>query len=105
MFKKLLCRQSAVAAFLVLFLAILIAAVPVMAAEQPYPPGAPPSFADLAAKVKNSVVNISTTQVVEKNPKFVHVEQICVSFFADSRLPSTSLMAAAAAINDKCVRP
>ena len=68
MFKKLLCRQSAVAAFSVLLLALLIAAVPVMAAEQPYPPGAPPSFADLAAKVKNSVVNISTTQVVQGNP-------------------------------------
>jgi serine protease Do len=68
MFKKLLCRQSAVAAFSVLLLALLIAAVPVMAAEQPYPPGAPPSFADLAAKVKDSVVNISTTQVVQGNP-------------------------------------
>ena len=68
MFKKLLCRQSAAAAFSVLLLALLIAAVPVMAAEQPYPPGAPPSFADLAAKVKNSVVNISTTQVVQGNP-------------------------------------
>jgi serine protease Do len=62
------CRQSAVAAFSVLLLAILIASVPVMAAEQPYPPGAPPSFADLAAKVKDSVVNISTTQIVEKSP-------------------------------------
>jgi serine protease Do len=68
MFKKLLCRQSAAAAFSVLLLALLIAAVPVMAAEQTYPPGAPPSFADLAAKVKNSVVNISTTQVVQGNP-------------------------------------
>ncbi|MFY9707191.1 MAG: DegQ family serine endoprotease [Desulfobacterales bacterium] len=68
MFKKLFYRQSAVAAFSVLLLAVLTIAVPVMAAEQPYPPGAPPSFADLAAKVKDSVVNISTTQVVEGNP-------------------------------------
>lgn len=68
MFKKLLYRQPAVAAFWVLLLAGLIAAFPVLAAEQPYPPGAPPSFADLAAKVKDSVVNISTTQVVEGNP-------------------------------------
>jgi hypothetical protein len=53
MFKKLLCRQSAVAVFSMLLLALLIASAPVMAAEQAYPPGAPPSFADLAAKVMN----------------------------------------------------
>ena len=68
MFKKLLYRRPAVAAFSVLLLATLMASAPVMAAQQVYPPGAPPSFADLAAKVKDSVVNISTTQVVEGNP-------------------------------------
>ncbi|MFZ0240856.1 MAG: DegQ family serine endoprotease [Desulfobacterales bacterium] len=67
MFRKLLSLRSAVAAFSVL-LAVLFAAVPVLAAEQTHPPGAPSSFADLAAKVKESVVNISTTQVVEGNP-------------------------------------
>jgi len=34
-----------------------------------------------------------------------HREQIWASFFNDTDLPSISLMAAAAAINDKCVRP
>jgi serine protease Do len=64
MFKKLFYRQPIVAALSVLLFAVSFAAAPVMAAE---PPG-PPSFADLAAKVKDSVVNISTTQVVEGNP-------------------------------------
>ncbi len=38
------------------------------AAQQYSNPATPPSFADLAEKVKGSVVNISTTQVVEGNP-------------------------------------
>lgn len=67
MFRKLFNRRPAAAALAVL-LAALITAVPVLAADLPHPPGAPPSFADLAARVKGSVVNISTTQVVEGNP-------------------------------------
>jgi serine protease Do len=66
MFKKLFYRQTIIAVISVLLFAVSLAAAPVMAADQTGK--GPPSFADLAAKVKDSVVNISTTQVVEGNP-------------------------------------
>jgi serine protease Do len=59
---------------LFLAVALLSAAAFILAGQYTYAaqgysnPATPTSFADLADKVKNAVVNISTTQVVEGNP-------------------------------------
>ncbi len=68
MSKKRFYIKQAVAVYSALLIAILLPALPAIAAEHPFPTGTPPSFADLANRVKDSVVNISTTQVVEGNP-------------------------------------
>ncbi len=61
--------QSFVLGMALLSAATLILNVTYAQAAQSYgSPATPASFADLAAKVKGSVVNISTTQVVEGNP-------------------------------------
>jgi serine protease Do len=49
-------------------LAFILTAEYALAAQNDIKPDGPPSFADLADKVKGSVVNIFTTQVVEGNP-------------------------------------
>ncbi|MBZ4660213.1 MAG: DegQ family serine endoprotease, partial [Desulfacinum sp.] len=55
------------------------------AAFSPYGDNAPPSFADLADKVKDSVVNISTTQVIKGHPlqPFLRPDSPFREFFGD----------------------
>jgi serine protease Do len=60
--------KRVITGFSSLLSALLLLALPAVAANHPYPTGIPPSFADLAGKVKASVVNISTTQVMQGNP-------------------------------------
>jgi S1-C subfamily serine protease len=49
-------------------IAVILTVDYTQAAQNYSNPATPASFADLANKVKGSVVNISTTQVVEGNP-------------------------------------
>jgi len=61
-------RLLALAVALLGAAAFMLAGQYTYAAQSSSNPATPASFADLADKVKNAVVNISTTQVVEGNP-------------------------------------
>jgi serine protease Do len=61
-------RLPVVGIALLSVIALILTVAPSHAAQEYSPPTALASFADLADKVKESVVNISTTQVVEGNP-------------------------------------
>ncbi len=65
-------------------LTVMFVAVPITA-KAVFGPKAPPSFADLADKVKGSVVNISTTQVIKGHPlrPFFNEKSPFRDFFGD----------------------